>query len=874
MPRENADTALTFGPYTLDPRGAQLLQQGRAVALRPKAFDVLTALAHRPGELLTKDDLLDAVWGTRFVSESVVKSAVAELRAALADDAQAPRWIQTVSRRGYRFIGDVHVARGAPQPAAPTPVAAADARPGNLPAVLPRLVGRRSELERLHELLPAQRLLTLTGPTGVGKTSLSLGVADAQREQWRDGVWFVELAALPGCVGEVSEAAAALRHAIAGALLLAPAAGRDSASLARSLSAFECLLVLDNGEHLLDALAPLVALLLSQAPGVHVVVTSQEPLRITGEQLFRVEPLAVDAVRLFLDRVGARVAGYKPTSAQHALAADICLALDGLPLALELAAARVPVLGMEGIAALLAGGDGGVRLALLSQGARNAPARQRTLHDAMRWSHALLDAAQQRVFRRLAVFSGGFSLAAAQAVCGEPGLGAWGVLEAVQALVDKSLVDIGSRETDEPSAAPRLRLLESLRAFAHEQLLAAGEEQSTRQRHLESARVYWKAAGDAAMSEPALAWLARHGPEIGNLRAALRYALAMAELGAPAAAELHADAALGLVVDTPLLWHRAGLVEEGRLACEAVRSHAATTHDAPLRLGWSLAVALLGLYGNAYPVTQSLRAAQTAADGFEALGDSARAYVSLYLCYQIGLRQPAAAAARTQLLERLTAVERPAWNEMLTRLLRNARGYEERLAGRQESYLAFCRSELERCRRLGAVAESWQVAQGQMLAEHDRGATEMALGVGAAALEEIRTAGRLRQHAPLLALWITMLVPSGDVARSRLALAEAMPIVQGAGTPWMLDIALAWLAAREERHRDAALVLGWSEGTTRAILSGKPGATVMAAARDLRALLIDRLTLSLMDELCLRGTHLNDMEAEKLAFREAHVLTA
>lgn len=882
MQLETVSITLTFGTFTLDPAGAQLSQHGRAVALRPKAFDVLMALARRPGELLSKDDLLDAVWGTRFVSEGVVKSAVAELRAALADDAQAPRWIQTVSRRGYRFVGEVSEAVFEAAPGAPPPAAATA---GNLPAFVPRLVGRHDELERLGALIRSQRLLTLTGPTGVGKTSLSLAAVGAQRPEWPNGVWFVELAALPACVGSVAEPAAALRHAIVSALLLAPESGSDAAALVRAVSPLQCLLVLDNGEHLLDALAPLVAALLASAPGLHIVVTSQEPLRIKGEQVFRVEPLAIDAasaapsalrpapddaVRLFLDRVAARLEGFAPTPVQCALATDICRALDGLPLALELAAARVPVLGLEGIAALLAGGDGGARLALLSQGARNAPARQRTLHDAMTWSHGLLDATQQRVFRRLAVFSDGFSLPAAQAVCGEPGLGAWRVLDALHALVDKSLVGTAPQEAGAEVAAPRLRLLESLRAFAHEHLLAAGEEQSTRQRHLEMARAYWSAAGESAMSEPSLAWLARHRPEIGNLRAALRYASAMAELGAPAGAESHGDAALGLVGDTPLLWHRAGLADEGRRACESVRHCAASTHDARLRLGLPMAIALLGMYANAYPLSQLLPAAEASADGFEALGDAARAYVALYVFHQLSLRQPAspaAWAARERLRARIAAVERPEWGEMQTRLLRHARGYEERLAGRPEGYLAFCRSELARCRRLGAVAESWQVAQGQMLAEHDRGATQVALGVGAAALDEIRAAGRLRQHAPLLALWIAMLVQTGDALRGRAALAEALPIVHGAGTPWMLDVALAWLAANEGRHDDAARLLGWAEGAPRSALSGPAGATVAQAATRLRVQLREALGDAALLEAHREGAALDAAAAEELAMR-------
>jgi len=165
------------------------------------------------------------------------------------------------------------------------------------------------------------------------------------------------------------------------------------------------------------------------------------------------------------------------------------------------------------------------------------------------------------------------------------------------------------------------------------------------------------------------------------------------------------------------------------------------------------------------------------------------------------------------------------------------------------------------------VAESWQVAQGQMLAEHDRGATDVALGVGAAALEEIRAAGRLRQHAPLLALWLTMLVQAGDIARSRPALAEALPIVHGAGTPWMLDIALAWLAAHEDRHDDAARLLGWAAYATRAAVSGKAGATVTQAGQRLRARLEQAMGGAALAEACRAGASLEQCDAENLALR-------
>lgn len=833
-------TRLHFDPFVLDIAAAQLTRNGQVLPLRPKAFAVLQTLALRPGELVTKDELLDTVWGRRFISEGVVKAVVAELRQVLADNASVRRWIETVPRRGYRFAGTVKV-MAPPDHANSMPVPSTF-RAGNLPLRLEPIIGRDMELEALTGLLTAQHLITVVGPSGVGKTRLLGALGATQASCWADGVWQVELATL---APEATDAST-LCSLLAQALQLGDAAAGSAVVLARALHPLQLLLLLDNAEHLLPVLAPLVATLMSQAPGLRIVVTSQEPLRIPGEQVFRLAPLSLPpaaadadaqqlmasaAVHLFVARVAARLPGFALAAQQQQAVADICRSLDGLPLALELAAARVPLLGVHGIAELLLDGGDGARLSLLSQGARTAAPRQRSLRDALQWSHALLDDTQRGVLRRLAVFRGSFSLDAAQTVCSDADAGSlravndgdWGVLDALHALVDKSLLAPVAPPTVD--AAPRFKLPESVRAFALEQLLQAGELPATQARHAQAVLRYWAQADARSLSDPALSWITRHLPEIDNLRAALRWACAETD-------DRRRDFDLTLLGHTAMLWHRAGLGSEGRAWCEQLRERSRTSVDTLQRGGFDLVVAVLAGYTSGYSVAQGQAAAQAAAQAFEAGGDSVRAYFALYLMNQ--LTQTHSEAGRNALLTRMAALEQADWGELLTRYGRTARGYAHRLEGRPEGYLAFCRDELARCRRLGAVAEGWVAAQGLMLAEHDLGAVDVALRVGREALAEIRSAGRLRQHAALLALWTTMLAESGDVAATRDALAEALPVLAGAGTPWMAHVALGWLAAHEGRHEAAACLLGWHDASQQ--VHGRAGAGGYIA-RALQALL-------------------------------------
>jgi len=874
------EPVLVFGPFRLDLVAARLTRDGSEVALRPKAFELLAALARRPGEMVSKDELLDTVWGRRFITEGVIKSVVGELRAALGESPKQPRWIETVPRRGYRFMpGSAPTATpgdAAPaQAAGPLPASAPSRAAGNLPAVVAPPIGRAAELAAVSGLMAAQRLVTVVGPSGIGKTRLAQALAAAQRDDWPDGVWFVELAPL---AAETTDSAT-LCATLVQVLHLGGGAAADAQALARALQPMSVLLVVDNAEHLLEPLAPLLAAVLAQAPGLRLLVTSQEALRIPGEQVFRLAPLALpppsadgdpellmgsSAVQLFVERVASRLPGFRLAPQQQQAVADICRALDGLPLALELAAARVPLLGVHGIAQLLLGDDDGSRLQLLNQGARTAAPRQRTLRAALQWSHDLLNEAQRRVFRRLGVFQGGFSLAAARHVCADATLDGWAVLDAIDALFEKSLLSaLTSSGTDAGSgsgseAGPRCTLLAGPRAYALERLAEAGEVEATRHRHLQAVLDFWAQAEQSALAEPALPWLARQIVEIDNLRAAQRWAVADPAL---------ADDALALVGRVALLWHRAGLVGEGRAANEAVRAQAGLTMDRSLRLGFDLAVATLALYGSAYAPAEALVAAQAAADGFEAAGDAKQAYFGCYLAWQLSLRvglprEP----VRATLLTRMQALVHPGWNPLLLRYLSTVQGYELRLAGQPALYLVHCREELARCQRLGAVAEGWTAAQGLMLAEHDSGHVGAALGVGAQALAEIRAGGRQRQHAALLALWTTMQLESGAAGDARRALVEALPVLRSTGTLWMLHCALAWLAHREGRADSAARLLGWHDAALQRHGQGNPGELVSRSLRALRGQLLEQIGAAGLAAGVAAGALLGDDAAERLAF--------
>src|SRR5919107_2985803 len=401
--------------------------------------------------------------------------------------------------------------------------------PHNLPSELSSFVGREKELTEVKRLLENNRLLTLTGPGGCGKTRLALLSASELVEGFEDGVWMVELASLaePSLVPQAVASTLGVRE-------------RPGSSLTGALSDYlrtrKVLLILDNCEHLIDACADLAEAWLRTCPGLCVLATSREALGITGEIARPVPSLSLpdlrrlpdidslpryESARLFVERAASVKANFKLTEQNAPAVAQVCYRLDGIPLAIELAAARTKVLSVEEIADRLSESFG-----LLSAGSRKAMPRHRTLHATMDWSHELLGRKERALFRRLSVFAGDFALEAAESVCVGEDLERDEMLELLSHLVDKSLVVV--REQD---GETRYRLLQTVHQYGREKLSESGEAGQVQEWH---ARYYLRLAEEAEpelKGEQQVAWLERLEQERDNLRATMRWLLARGEPG-------------------------------------------------------------------------------------------------------------------------------------------------------------------------------------------------------------------------------------------------------------------------------------------------------------------------------------------------------
>lgn len=498
---------LRFHRFELQPRERRLLAGGQVVPLGARAFDLLVALASRPGQLVTKGELLDEVWAGLVVEEANLSVQMSALRKVL-DGAL----IETIPGRGYRFTGSVEV--GSAGPSAAAPIAVHEAVPASAPMLDAALIGREGDVAQLQQALATPGCVTLVGPAGVGKTTLARALA---AQQSAGAVW-VDLAPLTEN-GHVDAA-------VARALGVVAAKGDLVASVRAKLGAR--LLVLDNCEHVVDAAAALVSQLIEMDATVRALATSQLRLAVRGERVHRLEPLelpldsdALDlhrgAVALFVSRVRALDHRFHPAPAQLPQLREICRRLDGLPLALEMAAARVPALGLTGLAQALER-----RLDLLGGGRRDAATRHRTLRAALDWSHSLLSPFEQRLYRLCGVFSGGFTLelligVAAGSDAGDASEARWTAVESLAQLVDRSLVAVGEGDP------PRYRLLETMRDDARQRLRGAGEEPQARARLLAVLAGMGRRCIEADRAEPALrdALLDEHD----NLRESISWGL-------------------------------------------------------------------------------------------------------------------------------------------------------------------------------------------------------------------------------------------------------------------------------------------------------------------------------------------------------------
>jgi predicted ATPase len=413
------------------------------------------------------------------------------------------------------------------------------------------LIGRADAVRRIMAQVQRNRLITIVGPGGIGKTSAALSAAAALIDAFLDGVWLVDLAPLAD--------ARLVPSAVAQVLGFDIRSDDPVPGLVGALRDRRLLLVLDNCEHVIEATATLAAAILRGAAGVHILATSREPLRVEGEHVQRLPSLssgspsnhlgsaaalAFPAVELFVERAAEGLDEFELTDEDAPVVAEICRNLDGIPLAIELAAARVETFGVRGLAARLDD-----RFRVLTGGRRSGPSRHRTLRATLDWSYEVLSETERAVLPRLGIFMGGFTLEAACAVAADPSLLKGDVIDAVAELVEKSLAIVETTETQ-----PRLRVLETTRAYALERLAESGEREAVARRHAEFYRNLFERAETECEARPAAEWLADYAQEIDNLRAALDWAFSLGGDGSSIGVALTAAA-------VPL-WMRRSLLEE------------------------------------------------------------------------------------------------------------------------------------------------------------------------------------------------------------------------------------------------------------------------------------------------------------------------
>jgi predicted ATPase/DNA-binding winged helix-turn-helix (wHTH) protein len=508
---------LSFGPFSLVASERLLTKDGAPVELSARAYEILVTLVSRHNEVISKNDLLAQVWPDVTVEESSLRFHVARLRKALGDGKDGARYISTAAGRGYCFVAPVSRSNGRSEGSNAAGVSFSQA---NLPSRLSGLVDREEDLERLSTRLKATRFVTIVGSGGVGKTTIAVAVAHQLIQGFAGAVLFVDLSMLsdPRLVATT----------VASLLGLSVQSSDATASLIAYLRDKRLLLILDTCEHLIEAVSVLTSIIFTAAPHVHILATSRETLEAEGENIYRLDPLAFPpddpgltadvartfpATQLFVQRAVASGAQLDLSDAEAAIVVSICRKLDGVALAIELAARRVETHGLHQTATLL-----DQRLAHLWAGPRTAPPRQRTLRATLDWSYGLLSETERMVLRRLAVFVGHFTLDAALAVVtGEP-LDQAAAFGAIDSLVAKSML-----ATRPIGAMMRYRLLDTTRAYALDIRIDETEATDLATRHATYYRQWLDQSGTEWFNLSTGTEQAPHFAALNNVRAALEW---------------------------------------------------------------------------------------------------------------------------------------------------------------------------------------------------------------------------------------------------------------------------------------------------------------------------------------------------------------
>ena len=638
------------------------------VLMTPKAYSVLAYLVEHAGSLVRHDELLEAVWPDVIVEPQAVRKHVLAVRSALGDGPKSSKYIETVPKLGYRFVAPIR------EVVSVRPVVPTQGARSKLPPQLERMIGRDDDVAALRAELLRERFVTLVGPGGMGKTTVAISVAHALAREFPDAAVFVDLAAIAD--------ASLVAGVVAAALGLAVHSNDPEPGLVAFLESRRVLVVLDNCEHVISAAAALAERIYLAAPKVCILATSREPLRVEGEHvhplvplqspddtsnLTAAEALAFPAVQLFVERAAASGSHLNLTDEDARDVATICRNLDGIALALELAASRVAAHGIRGTAQLL-----GLRFKLLWQGRRTAQPRHQTLSALLDWSCNLLEEQERSVLRRLSVFVGAFSLRDAQVVAGEADDDPGKLAEVITNLVAKSLVSVQVRV----GVPPRYRLLEVTRAYASAKLDESGESESICRRH---ARHFSRVEMDLTAPPVDSDYLA-------NVRAALEWCFAR-----PNEQDIGRDLVLRAV---PLFLRLSLLAECQRWTERALATLPETDRGSPRELDLLQALAVCSIFtrGNDAAVQAAIeRGLQLA----EHLGDGPRQVQFLAGLNVFRLRLGDFAGA-LRAADRAAAIARslkdPHWTVIADWML----GVAYHLVGEQRAAQQHCESALDR----------------------------------------------------------------------------------------------------------------------------------------------------------------------------------
>ncbi|RDJ20286.1 transcriptional regulator [Bosea caraganae] len=574
------DQSFRFGPFRLIPGQQLLSDENLPVRLGGRALEILTALVEKRGDLVSKAELLARAWPGVLVEESNLKVHVSALRKALGDGQPGRRFITTVSGRGYRFIGTIESA----EDAIIIPQSPSETR-HNLPTST-RTIGRDDAIESVRSRLLEKRFVTLVGAGGIGKTKVATATAEKLIGEFEDGIWFVDLATLRDSSHIPSEIANTIGIKIYSEDIIS--------GILSYIKRKTLLIILDNCEHIIENAALVAEAIIQGAPSAYILATSREPLQYAREYVQRIRPLSTppvdasitaaelkqfSAVQLFIERAAASLDDFDPSDDDVFVIAHICRHLEGVALAIELAAVRVDAFGLHGVASMIS-----ENFQILNRGRRTAPSRQKSLAATLEWSYNLLSNSEQKTLRTLSVFTGDFTFtAASEVISDETGSR---VIDDLASLVTKSLIS-----ADVGGAVVNYRLLETTRAYAVEKL-RQGEEDRAAMSHYTDLLIRTSKISAAELKATSIArWENAYSAQISDIRNALKWAFS--DKG-------DLETALALTLAALPLWLTLGLMEECRsgveraLGCDRLASGMSDAKEMKLRAAHCRALIIRG----------------------------------------------------------------------------------------------------------------------------------------------------------------------------------------------------------------------------------------------------------------------------------------